>query len=71
MHFTVPHEEPIDIDGENSQASMEHKTADTSKTCKRPKKCKDETAKGKRRTKKSKKSSEGQDFFVFAHTDGF
>ncbi|KAI7812634.1 hypothetical protein IRJ41_006057 [Triplophysa rosa] len=54
----VPDEESLDIDGENSQASIEHKAADTSKTCKRSKKCKEETAKGKRKTRKSKKSFE-------------
>lgn len=54
----VPDEEPVDIDGENGQSSMEHKTADTSKICKRSKKSKEEPAKGKPKTKKRKKSSE-------------
>ncbi|XP_056603358.1 transcription factor TFIIIB component B'' homolog isoform X2 [Triplophysa dalaica] len=54
----VSDEQSLDIDGENSQASIELKPTDTSKTCKRSKKCKEETAKGKRKTRKSKKSSE-------------
>lgn len=64
IHLTVPDEEPVDIDGENGEASMEHKTADTSKTSKRSKKSKGESAKGKPKTKKRKKSSEGWVFSI-------
>nr|XP_055056058.1 transcription factor TFIIIB component B'' homolog isoform X5 [Misgurnus anguillicaudatus] len=54
----VQDEDPVNIDGENDLASTEHKSADPSEICKRSKKCKEEPAKGKRKTKKSKKTPE-------------
>ncbi|XP_065123135.2 uncharacterized protein bdp1 [Paramisgurnus dabryanus] len=54
----VQEEDAVNIDGENDLAGTEHRSADPSETCKRSKKCKEKPAKGKQKTKKSKKSPE-------------